>query len=111
VNILKIKEAFLVLPNKKIIKIHNAAFSNPGHKSKKIQLTTKGPFQKQALVLVSSNLANVIIEEANNHIFQINSLLRNIKSMLRAEFIYPCPSGISINTNDVPNPSNLTIME
>ena len=36
VNILKIKKVFLALPNKRIIKIHNTAFLNPGHKSKKI---------------------------------------------------------------------------
>jgi len=111
VNILKIKEAFPTLPNKKIIEIHNAAFSNPSPKTKNIQSTTKGPSCKQALVLVSTDLANAIMEEANNHVFQINSLLRNIKSSLRAEFICPCPGSISINTNDVPNPSDLTIME
>jgi len=111
VNILKIKEAFPALPNKKIIEIHNAAFPNPGPKNKKIQSTTKGLSRKQALVPVSTNLANVIMEEANNHVFQINSLLRNIKSTLRAEFICPCPGGISINTNNVPNTSDLTVME
>jgi len=60
---------------------------------------------------VSTNIANTIIEEANNHVFQINNLLKNIKSTLRAEFICPCPSGISINTNNIPNSSDLTIME
>jgi len=43
VNILKIKKAFPALSNKKIIEIHNTAFSKPGHKGKKIQSTTKGP--------------------------------------------------------------------
>jgi len=51
------------------------------------------------------------MEEANNHVFQINSLLRNIKLLLGAEFIRPCPDRISINTNDVPNLSNLTVIE
>ena len=111
VNILKIKKAFPILPNKKIIGIHNATFSNPDLKNKKIQLTTKGLSWKQALVFISTNLANVIMKEANNHIFQINNLLKNIKLILRAEFICPCPGGISINTKNVPNPSNLTIME
>ena len=111
VNILKIKKAFSILLNKKIIEIHNATFSNPDFKNKKIQLTTKGLSWKQALVFISTNLANIIMEEAYNHVFQINNLLKNIKLTLRAEFICPRPGGISINTNNVPNPSNLTIME
>jgi len=36
VNILKIKESFPTLSNKKIIEIHNTTFSKPGLKSKKI---------------------------------------------------------------------------
>ena len=111
VNILKIKEAFPALPNKKIIEIYNAAFSKPGHKDKKIQLTTKGPSQKQVIVPASTNLTNTIMEKANNHVFQINNLLKNIKLTLRAEFICPCSSSISIITNNIPNLSNLTIME
>jgi len=50
VNILKIKEAFPALPNKKIIEIHNVATSKPGLRGKKIQSTTKGPPRKQAIV-------------------------------------------------------------
>jgi len=49
--------------------------------------------------------------EANTHIFQINILLKNIKSAMRAKFICPCPVGISINTNSVPNTSDLNIIE
>ena len=51
------------------------------------------------------------MEEANNHVFQINNLLKNIKSTLRAEFIHSCSGSNSINTNDIPNPSDLTVME
>jgi len=110
-NILKIKEAFPALPNKRILEIHNATFPTLNNKGKKIQPTTKGPSRKQAIVPVSSNLTDSIMEDANNHIFQINSHLKNIKSTLRAEFIRPCPGSISIITNNVPNPSDLTIME
>jgi len=69
VNILKIKEAFPAFPNKKIIEIHNATFSKPGHKDKKIQSTTKGPSQKQTIVPAFTNLTNTIIKEANNYVF------------------------------------------
>jgi len=48
--------------------------------------------------------------DTNNHIFQINVLLKNIKSILHAEFICPYPRGVSIITNSVPNPSDLIMM-
>jgi len=51
------------------------------------------------------------MEEANTHIFQINILLKNIKSMTRAEFIHPCLRGVSINTNSVLSTSNLNTIE
>ena len=49
--------------------------------------------------------------KANLHIFQINALLKNIKLNLQAKFIHSFPSSLSINTNNVPNPSNLSTME
>ena len=51
------------------------------------------------------------MDEANTHIFQINMLLKSIKSTTRAEFISLCPEGVSINTNSVPNTSNLNTIE
>jgi len=43
--------------------------------------------------------------------WQINNLLENIKSILKAKFICPCLSSISINTNNIPNSNDLTIIE
>jgi len=110
-SILKIKEAFPALPNKKILEIHNTVFPKPDNKGRKIQYTTKGPSIKQVIVLTSNKIKDTIMEEANTHIFQINMLLKTIKSMTRAEFIHPCPGGVSINTNSVPNTSNLNTIE
>jgi len=110
-SILKIKEAFLALPNKKILEIHNAAFPKPDNKGHRIQHTTKGPSRKQAIVPTSDNIKDTIMGKANTHIFQINMLLKSIKSTTRAEFIYPCPGGVSINTNSVPNTSDLNTIE
>jgi len=111
VSILKIKEAFPALPNKKILEIYNIAFFKLDNKEQKIQSTTKDPSRKQAIVPAFNKLIDIIMGEANTHIFQINMLLRNIKSILRAKFIHPCPGGVSINTNNVLNPSDLTTME
>jgi len=71
----------------------------------------KGPFRKQTIISVSTKLTKVIMGEANSYIFQINTLLKNIKSNLWAKFICPFPSGLSINTNNVPSPSDLSTME
>jgi len=45
-SILKIKEVFPALPNKKILKIHDMAFPKPDNKRCRIQHTTKGPSRK-----------------------------------------------------------------
>ena len=111
VNILKIKEVFPALPNKKILEIHNVAFPKQNNKGKNVQPTTKGLSRKQAIVPVSSNLTKIIMSDTNIHIFQINTHLKNIKSTLCVEFIHPCPGGIFIVTNNVSNLSNLTIIE
>jgi len=109
-NALKIKEAFPALPNKKVLEMHNAAFGQHINRAKKVQFTTKGPSRKQAIIPVHNELAESIIGDASTHIFQINVLLKNVRSSIRFEFIHPCSGGIAIITNDVPNPSNLSII-
>ena len=110
-SILKIKEAFPALPNKKVLKIHDIAFPKLDNKGHKIQHTTKGLSRKQAIVSTFDKIKDIIMEEANTHIFQINMLLKNIKSTMRAKFICPCPGGVSINTNSVPSTSDLNTIE
>jgi len=110
-NALKIKEAFPDLPNKKVLKIYNATFAQSVNKTRKIQHTTKGPSRKQAIIPVSLDLTKNIIGNASTHIFQINALLKNIKSIMCSEFICSCSGGIAIITNNVPNPSDLSIIE
>jgi len=110
-SILKIKEAFPALPNKKILEIHNAAFPKPDNKGRKVQHTTKGLSRKQAIVPTSDKIRDTIMGEANTHIFQINMLLKSIKSATRAKFICPCLGGVSINTNSVPSTSDLNTIE
>jgi len=71
----------------------------------------KGPSRKQAIVPTSDNIKDTIMGEANAHIFQTNMLLKSIKSTTRAKFIHPCPGGVSINTNSVPNTSDLNTIK
>jgi len=109
-NALKIKEAFPALPNKKVLEMHNVAFGQHTNRAKKVQFTTKGPSRKQAIIPVHNDLAESIMGDASTHIFQINALLKNIKSLMCSEFICPCSGGIAIITNEVLNPSDLSII-
>ena len=51
------------------------------------------------------------MKEASIYVGLINSLLKNAKSTIWSEFIYPCLGGISITTNNIPAPSDLGIIE
>lgn len=105
-NVLRIREAFPALPIKKILEIHNAAF--PIQTKKKIQITTKGPSRKQALVPLNSDQIQIVMKDANIHIGLINAQLKTIKSTVRAECFRPTTGGISIITNSVPASSDFT---
>jgi len=109
-NALKIKKAFPALPNKKVLEMHNVAFGQHTNKAKKVQFTTKGPSRKQAIIPVHNDLAESIMGNASTHVFQINTLLKNVKSSMCSKFIRPCSGGIAIITNKVPNPSDLSII-
>jgi len=80
-------------------------------KGKKIQSTTKGPSRKQAIVPLLGQHINSIMNNAGFHVSSINGLLKNLKSVLQAEFIRSIAEGIIIATNSIPTSSNLTIME
>jgi len=110
-NAFKIKKAFLVLPNKKVLEMHKVAFGQPANRARKVQFTTKGPSKKQTIIPVPNNLVESIMGNASTHIFQINVLLKNVKSSMCSKFIRPYSSGIAIVINNVPNPSDLSIIE
>jgi len=90
--------------------MHKAAFGQHTNRAKKVQFTTKGPSRKQAIIPVHNNLAKSIMGNASTHVFQINALLKNIKSSMHSKFIHPCSGGIAIITNNVPNPSDPSII-
>jgi len=110
-DILKLKDAFPALPNKKIMEIHNASLNVTQPKGKKISTTTKGLSRKQAIVPLLGQHVKAIMNNTGLHISSINGLLKSIKSTLRAEFIRPITKSIVITTNTVPAPSDLSIME
>jgi len=111
VNILKPRDAFPALPNKKIIEIHKAILNKEPPKDRKIQITTKGPSRKQAIVLILAQQSVIIMNNAGFHISSINSWLKGIKSTLQVEFIQSSAEGLIIATNNVPAASDLSTME
>ena len=111
-DILKLRDAFPALPNKKIIEIYNTSLNVTQPKDKKkISITIKGPSRKQAIVPLLSQHVNSIMNNTGLYINSINGLLKGIKSTLRAEFIRPATKSIIIITNNVPTPSDLSVIK
>ena len=78
-NLLKLREAFPVLPAKKIIEL-NFQGNNTKEKKTKTRITTKGPSRKNVLIPMDNNDKGNILNHANIHVGQINSLLKSYKS-------------------------------
>jgi len=64
-------------------------------------MTTKGPSRKQVIILISLENINIISKHVNKHIFNINRLLKSIKSNVTADFLHPGNKGIIITTNQI----------
>jgi len=110
-EVLKIKEAFLYLSDRKIINVANTVHRKEDKTKPRINMTTKEPSRKQVIVLMSSNHVDLIIDQANGHIISINSLLKEPKSVISVYFIQADNRGIVITTNKVVNNLNLFIIK
>jgi len=84
---LKIKEMFLKLQNKKIDQVQKIINGNNSKPKPQINITTKGPSHKQIIVPISKEAANKYIKDASVYIISINSTLKSIKSGIIADFI------------------------
>ena len=51
-------------------------------------MTTKDLFYKQIIILMDTNNAERVMAQANNHVENINRLLRGIKSEIFADYCY-----------------------
>ena len=101
-EILKIKKVFSKLSPDKIIEIQNIV-NKDGKKSKpKINITIKRLSRKQIIILISRENINVVILQANVHIYNIKRLLKTIKSNISADFICSNNKGVIITTNKRP---------
>ena len=74
-------------------------------------MTTKGFFYKQIIILIGINNTERVMAQANNHVENINRLLRGIKSEISANYICSNNKEIVITTNKVAASFNLNIVK
>ena len=74
-------------------------------------MTTKGPFRKQVIIPMSLLNTNRFMAKSNQHITNINRLLKDVKSNVLADFIYTDNKEMIITTNKVATNSNLKVIE
>jgi len=107
IDILKIREIFPNLPNKKIDIVQKVINSDNGKPKPKINMTTKDPSCKQVIIPMNNKLAKRFLKDSSMHIININHALKNILSNMIADFIHTEDKEIIITTNNVSSPSNL----
>ena len=107
---LKIKEAFPCLQNKKIEAIQKI-ISGQDKPKPKINMTTKGPSCKQVIVLMKDDNTSNFVKDSSIHVFNINYILKNIKSSTMADYIHTDGKDIIITTNNIASPSDLQAIE
>jgi len=84
-KILKIKENFPNLLTKEIENIHKM-INDSGKLKSRINITTKGPSRKQVIIPISNDNKSKFMASSSMHIANLNSILKNIKSEIMANF-------------------------
>ena len=74
-------------------------------------MTTKGLSQKQIIVPMSNENKSKFIASSSKHITNLNSLLKNIKSDIMADFIHANQHGIVMTTNKIASSLDPQIIE
>ena len=109
-DILKLKENFPNLLAKKIENIHRM-INDSGKIKPRINITTKSPSRKQIIVPIDNDNKSKFIASLNLHITNLNSIFKNIKSEVMADFFCTDQHGIIITMNKVTLPLDLQIIE
>jgi len=106
-EMLKIKETFPNLPNKKIEEMQKVINGSKNKVKPKTNMTTKDPSRKQVIIPMNNNIAKEFIKNSSSHIANINHALKTIKSNTIADFICVDSKEIIITTNNVSSGSDL----
>jgi len=109
-DVLKIKEAFPSLNAKKIDQVNNIV-NGQSKPRPRIKMTTKGPSRKQVIIPMSAENISSFMKNSSTNVANINRQLRNVKTDILVDYIRSDSNGISIVTNKVAQPSDLTIID
>jgi len=74
-------------------------------------MTTKSSSQKQVIILISQNNTNTIANKADKYIFNINRLLKSIKSNTIANFLQLDNKSIIVTLNQIASLSDMNIID
>ena len=85
--------------------------SDSGKSKSKINMTTKSPLRNQIIILMGNDNKTKFIASSNVYITNINSVLKNIKSNIRTDFVRTDQHGIIIMMNKVTSTSDLQMVE
>ena len=86
-EILKLKENFPKLSDKKIKQIHKTVNNSNAPSKLHINMTTKGPSHKQIIIPMESNSSKKFLSTSGDHVSNINCALKGIKSDVVIDFI------------------------
>ena len=110
-EIIKNKDAFSKLSFKNIIEIHNVTNNIRLKNKPKLNITTKSLSKKQIIILMSTNNSEEVILKVNEHILNINRLLKGVKSNISADYICSDSKKVFITTNKIAASFDLNIVE
>jgi len=108
-NILKIKETFPALNANKIDQVNNIVHRQTKPKPR-IRMTTKGPSRKHIIIPMSSDNTTTFTKNSSLNVANINRELRNAKTDILVDYVHSDNTGITIITNKVAQPSDLSII-
>ena len=109
-EILKLKENFLNISNKKIKNIYKM-INDSGKVKPRINIKTKDPSCKQIIAFINNNSRAKFIVLSNLHITNLNRALKNIKSNVITDFIREDQYSIIITTNKIMSNLELKTIE
>ena len=109
-EILKIKEKFSQLLNKKVKEIHKS-INNSSKPKLHINMTTKGPSWKKIIVSIGNDNISVFMKLSGEHVANINCTFKGIKSNNFINFIYADYWGLIVNSNKIASVFDLLVVE
>jgi len=98
-DVIQIKEVFPALSADEVGKMLKAKNSGRDMKKPKINMTTRGQSRREVIISMTKANAELIVNSAHIHIFNVNKCLKNSKSDTFADFIQLNVNGIIIMTN------------